>query len=89
MAELKNLRKRLEITREWAEQFRAMHEQTPAEAPAGVAQVIHDAMRQSFLAQAEELDAEAVGLQAGIHAEIAVRCFIFAIAIVLVAAALA
>lgn len=53
-----SIRQRIRLTREWAERFRTEYETTTIAEP-GVDPIIHEAMRQSLLAQADELDAEA------------------------------
>lgn len=47
------------LTFEWAERFRQAARDLPAEPEPGVHPMIHEAMRQSFITQAELLEAEA------------------------------
>jgi hypothetical protein len=84
MTTLKRLKKRLEITRGWAADFRSAHDETEGGA-FGVDPIIHQAMRDSFLAQAQDLEAELRILERAIRSEITFRAVLVALALTILA----
>ena len=88
MSELRRLKRRLEITRQAAASFRRAYRGTPERAPADTDQTIHNAMRLSFLAQANELDCEARIIERAVQVEIAFRATMGGLIVALIVVAL-